>query len=155
MFPYERTAGYESTVSMCFLIAVALLVGLVWAAVFIRRGSLLIGCFAFLVVGYCMGHPFWSFHLGPVPLTLDRLLLAALAGGYLVRRRLGRVEPKPLAGADWLLFALVAWLSLSTAVYASAAATNSAGSPLWRLMASYWMPLVVYWLARQSRLTAH
>lgn len=140
---------------MPLLVVTAVLSLLVWGTVLLRRGVLLGGCLVFLVVGYCLGHPFLSFDAGPVPLTLDRLLLVALAVGYLILRRLNRLDPKPMTGTDGILLALVLLLSCSTVFSGAETRTGAGGSPLWRLIASYWMPLLVYWLARQSRITSN
>jgi O-antigen ligase len=134
------------------VIFIAVIVGLVWGAVFVLRGSLVHGCLAFLVVGYCFGHELFRFDLGPFPLTLDRLVLGGLVFAYVVHRRLGMADPKPIARDDVALFAFAGLLIASTFLHDWRAAEPGKTSPLWLLVASYLMPVTVYWIARQSRL---
>jgi hypothetical protein len=45
-----------------------------------------------LVVGYCAGHNTINFDLGPLPLTLDRILLGGLLTAFVIQWRLLRRE---------------------------------------------------------------
>ena len=76
---------------------VALIVGLaavVWGAIFARRGSLLAGCGLYIIVAYVVGHEFWHAKVGPVPLTLDRLLLVGLLAAAAIQWKVGRLTLK-------------------------------------------------------------
>lgn len=137
---------------MSLLVAIAACVVLVWGAVYFRRGSLLDGCLALLVVGYCCGHYFLQFQIGPFPLTLDRLLLGVLCLGFLVRLKLGQIDAKPAGGADWLLMILLVLLFGSAMLAGGGRLDLEEGGPIWRLVAAYLMPVAMYWLARQSHL---
>ncbi len=137
---------------MNVLIAIALLVALVWAAIYVLRGSPVQGLLAFLVIGAVLGHPFFHFELGPLPLTLDRLLLAVLLAAFVAQRVLGNADPKPWRKEDLLLVALVAWIVLSGSLAGWYGESVAPWEPLWRLLGGYLVPLVVYWIARQSRL---
>jgi len=134
------------------VIFIAVLVGLVWAAVYLMRGSLVYGCLAFLVVGLCFGHELVSFDVGPIPLTLDRLVLAGVVVAYAVHRWLGIADPKPITRVEVVLLAFAGLLMVST--LASDWRVDAPGkvSPIWQLVAGYLMPVTVYWIARQSRL---
>ncbi|NQT17665.1 MAG: O-antigen ligase family protein [Planctomycetes bacterium] len=134
------------------VIFIAVVVGLVWGTVFVARGSLVHGCLAFLVVGYCLGHELFRFDLGPFPLTLERLVLGGLVFAYVVHRRLGKTDPKPIAREDVALLAFAGLLIASTLTHDWRAAEPGKTSPLWLLVAGYLMPVVVYWIGRQSRL---
>lgn len=132
---------------------VLLAASLVWGAVFLLRGSLVIGCLAWLLAVVCFGRSFLAMDAGPVTVSLDRLVLVLLVIAYLVHRSLGRTDPKPLMLADYLLFALVAWLTLSTLTHDFGRQFfDSTSTPLWNLLAGYGMPLTVYWIIRQARL---
>ena len=82
--------------------ALAVIVGvavLVWGLAYSLRGSLIHGCLAFLVVALCFGREFFRFDVGPFFMTLDRVLLAGLVIVYVVQRRLGLTDPKPVSVA--------------------------------------------------------
>lgn len=138
---------------MNFVIFIAALAGLVWGAVFLLRGSLVHGCLAFLVVGFCFGHELIHFDLGPIPLTFERLVLGGLILAYVVHRRLGRTDPKPVARDDIVLFVFAGLLIVSTFAHDWQVSEPGKTSPVWLLVASYLMPVTVYWIARQSRLS--
>ncbi len=137
---------------MHVIIVIAALVGLVWGAVFLWRGSLLHGCLAFLVAGYCFGHELINFDLGSIPLTLDRLVLGGLIFAYAVQRRLGTAAPKPMTRLDAVLLLFAGLLVVSTFTSNWRMDVPGKASPIWLLVASYLMPVAVYWIARQSPL---
>ena len=66
---------------MPIIAAIAGLAAIVWGAIYARRGSLVVGAALVLVAAYVVGHEFWHAKVGPVPVTLDRLVLGGLAGG--------------------------------------------------------------------------
>ena len=80
---------------MTFIAAIAAAALVVWGIVYALRGSLLAGGVAFLIVGCCFNDYFFRFDVGPVTLTLDRLLLVALVVVYAVQRCLGFQMYKP------------------------------------------------------------
>ena len=80
---------------MTAVVVVAALVGLVWGGIFLLRGSPIVGCLAVLLSVCCFGYEFLHFEPS---LTIDRVLLAALVAGFVVRRALGRTDPKPFRG---------------------------------------------------------
>lgn len=138
---------------MSFILVIAAIAAIVWTMVFFRRGSLVDGCLALLIVGYCFGHYFLQFQIGPLPLTLDRVLLAVLCIGFVVQFASRRVGAKPAVGVDWLLLALVLVLTGSALLPGAGSLDLSEGGAIWRLVAVYMMPLAVYWIVRQSRLS--
>ncbi|MBN2473653.1 MAG: O-antigen ligase family protein [Pirellulales bacterium] len=130
---------------------VAAAVALIWSAIFVLRGSLTAGCLALLVAGACFGHDFLRFEVGPIPMTIDRLVVVLLLLAYAVHRRLGRTAPKPLGKTDVLLFAFLGVLAFS-ACYGSFGGQGDGIEIVFRLLAGYLIPGVVYWIARQSPL---
>lgn len=135
------------------MIAIAWILGivaLVWGGVFVFRGSLIGGCLAFLVAAACLGHSFLSFHLGPIPLTLDRLVLALVLLTYVVHRYWGRTDPKPITGIDLLLFGFTAALIISLVTADGSGNRLTPTAPVFRLIAGYLIPLILYWIARQA-----
>jgi O-antigen ligase len=135
---------------MEFILAIGALVGLFWVGVVLARGGLVGGALLVLLAGSCFGHPFFKVPFDPVPLTADRLLLAVLVIQYLVYRRWGWADPKPLTKTDYLLAALL------IVVTASALAHDfqfKKMQPLSRLGFFYLMPAVMYWMVREARWT--
>ncbi len=132
--------------------AIAVIVGvavLIWGLAYALRGSLIHGCLVFLVAALCFGRDFLRFDVGPFSLCIDRVLLGGLLIVYLVKRRLGLADPKPVAWPD------VAMLLLAIVLVASFFSSNweldAAGKvSLWQLVAGFLMPMIVYWIARQS-----
>lgn len=135
------------------LLAIAVVAAAVWGTLLVLRGSLIAGCLAFLFCVCCCGHDFVSFDIGPVPLTIDRVALLAVASAYMIQRRCGQADPKPIAPLDWLLGSFIAVLALSMLAHGWQAARPNEVSPLWRLVGGYLIPLVVYWIARQAPVT--
>jgi O-antigen ligase len=85
-----------------------------------------------------------------LPITADRLLLLVLIAQYIVYRRWGRTDPKPLARADVLLGAFLLVLCVSTVTHDFA---YRKALPASQLVFFYLMPAVVYWIARQTAWT--
>jgi O-antigen ligase len=121
--------------------------GLVWIAWFLLRGSLVAGCMAVIVGASCFGYLFWHSEGGPVPLSIDRCLVGLLAVAYVVHRGLGLTDPKPLRAVDWVLFALLGSITLSTFSHDW---HDHNFQPATHLVLFWIMPAVVYWVARQS-----
>jgi O-antigen ligase len=130
------------------LAIIAGVVGLIWGGVLFLRGGLLGGCLAVLLAGTCFGVPFYKIQLGPVPLTADRVLLVLLVGQYVVWRRFGWADPKPLGKPEILLLAFLPVLIFGT-FRADWEANNY--QPVAWLIVYYLMPAVVYWIARQAK----
>lgn len=132
---------------MIAIVAIASIVGLVWGLVLLRRGNLTAGCLAVLLVGSCFGHEF--FHLSA--LTADRVLIVGLVIAYAWFRRFQWADPKPIDKADVAFAIFLAVLTCNTL------ATDwqlHGSQPLATLLFFYLMPVVLYWVGRQSKLTA-
>jgi O-antigen ligase len=131
---------------MDFLLVILPLAGLIWLAWFMLRGSLVGGCLAAILAGACFGYSFWHAE-GGLPLTTDRLLIVLLAATYVIRRRWGQADPKPMGRADWALLMLLGALGMSTFGNDWHDHNNQPAAHL----VFYWlMPALVYWIARQS-----
>jgi O-antigen ligase len=137
---------------MELLIPIATAVLAVWLTWFALRGSLIAACLVYLLVASCFGYPFLHFDLGPTVVTLDRLVIAAVLGAYLVQRALGRTDPKPAQAVDKILLAFLAVLTISTFTHDWRVTPGCDAPPLWRLATGFIMPAIVYWVARQSSL---
>ncbi len=132
------------------MLAIGALVALFWVGVVFLRGGLLGGSLLVLLAGSCFGSPFFSVPTGLLPLTADRLLLVVLLVQYVVYRRWGLTDPKPLTTADYLLGAFLIVLGVSTLVHDFQA--NKA-RPLSQFVIFYLTPAAMYWVARQTKFT--
>ncbi len=132
---------------MDFFTLIIAVAGLVWIGWFLLRGSLIAGCMATIVGASCFGYLFWHAEGGAVPLSIDRCLVGLLGVAYVVHRGLGLTDPKPLRAADWVLFALLGTITLSTFTHDWHDHNNQ---PATHLVLFWIMPAVVFWVARQS-----
>jgi O-antigen ligase len=132
------------------IVLIVAVVALVWGAVLFLRGGLLAGCLAVLLAGICFGHSFFNVPAGPIPLTADRALWLLLVIQYVLWRKLGRTDPKPLGKAEYVLLAFVGVLLASTLTHDWWA---DKALPASRLLFFYLMPVGLYWVARQAVVT--
>ncbi len=134
---------------MPVVFAIFLAAAALWWWVYARHGSLLLGCAFFLAVGYALGHSFWHVSLGPVTLTFERLWLVSLIAVFVWKWRYGQLQARTLTGSDLLLLLFVGYITIRAILTPDAAeGTGSEVSASWRLIASFWMPAVIYWIAR-------
>ncbi len=131
------------------LLAVAVLV---WGFVYARRAEVLTLALATVVVAYVLGHSFWNKHLGPLPLTLDRLLLGYTLAIFAWRWWQGQVRSTPLVGLDWVLVAYLALMSVSWFLSRPDETVNLPSSPFWRLLVSFIIPAALYVVFRQAEI---
>jgi O-antigen ligase len=132
------------------LTLIAIVVIAVWAAAALWRGGPLAGCLAVLLAATCLSTEFFVVEAGVARLTVDRILWCLVVLLYLVWRRQGWCDPNPLRSPDVLLLVLVGYLALRT--FTSDWQANNS-TPLLHLVLWYVMPLGVYWVARQSRVS--
>lgn len=137
---------------MTFLLAILLLIGIIWGAVFAVRGSLVVGCLTLLVLGYVLGHNFINFDLGPLPLTIDRLVLGGLLGIYVAQWCLRGIDHKCWTWVEYALAAFLCLLIVSTFTHDWRLSAPGKVSPLWLLVAGYLTPGILYFLARDAQL---
>lgn len=135
---------------MAILFAIIGAAALVWGAVVFWRGGLLGGSLAVLLAGTVFGHYFYNVPLGPAPVTIDRFLWVLLLAQAIVWRRWGVNDPKPLGKPEILLGLFAAVVLLSTLTHDWHADNNA---PMARFLFFYVMPLGMYWVARQTRIT--
>lgn len=132
------------------LIAIALLVGLVWGTIFVLRGSLVVGAMLVILALNCFGYLFTHFEAGPLPLTIDRVMLGALIAAYIVQRALGRTDEKPLNAGDWATLAFVGYLLVNMFTGDWQNVQKKEMTPPWRWFGGYCTPLLLYWVAKQA-----
>ncbi len=133
---------------MAAVLIIFALAAAVWALVYAWRGSLVLGSVASLLLGYALTNHFWRLGLGPVSLTVGRVLVAGLVVLLVWRWRQGLVQRRPLAGADWLAAMFVGYVTLSYLFTSPAIGFESSISPTWRIIACFWMPAALYLVVR-------
>ena len=138
---------------MPIVATIAALAAIVWTAIYARRGSLVVGCGLFLAVGYAVGFDFWNARLGPLPVTLDRLVLVGLVVAFAVQWRARRFKLYPPTASDWLLGGLLLVLTVSAVLSGTPQIANAETSKWGRLVTSFLIPAVLYWIARQTPIT--
>lgn len=124
--------------------------GLVWSAVLFRRTGLLGGCLAVLLAGSCFSWAFYETNIGPIPITIDRLLVGVLVAAFSVSWRLGHLASRPLDKQDLVLIGLLAVLALSILSHGGGPDTIKAIMTLFLFFA---IPFVLYWVARNVTLS--
>jgi O-antigen ligase len=103
-----------------------------------------------LLAGCCFSHPFFFVRFGPLPLTADRLMAVLLVALYVIFRKFGLADPKPLRKTEILLGALLVVVAMSVVTHDWR--TNDS-EPVARFILYIAMPAVLYWIARQSKLS--
>jgi O-antigen ligase len=126
------------------------LAAVTWWAVYAHHGSLLPGVGVAVAFGYVFGPPFWSLQVGPVPFTVDRLLMLGLAAALLWQWRQGRLSVGFISPADWLLIATIGYFSVRCLLTPAAPMDASSVNPWWRLVAAFWVPSGLYLIARAA-----
>lgn len=129
----------------------AAVAAVLWGLLFARRASLTITALATVAVGYVLGHSFWNAHVGPLPLTLDRLLLGGLACLLGWRMWRGELDQRRIGGVEWALAAVLAWLTFSALTSRPADDAQLPTSPMWRLLFSFWAPAILLFTGRAAR----
>lgn len=135
---------------MPVVLTILAVAALVWWAAYAQRGSLWAACAGFVAIGYVLGPPLLTLRAGPVPLTVDRLLLLGLCGVMLWHWRSGQLRLGAMTGFDWLLIATVTYLTIRCAVTPDPPADGSTVKPWWRLISAFWAPTAVYVAARTA-----
>ncbi len=136
---------------MTAILIIAAICALVWGTYLTLRGSLVGGCFVYLVLVTCFANNFLQFDIGPLTWTLDRLFLCLLVAAFCVQWRLGKIDFKKLAAGEYLLVAFLGLAVVSTLTHDWRAAPADV-SILMRLANGLLIPTVIYMIARQARL---
>lgn len=135
---------------MEFIALIVAVAAMVWGAALLRQGGLMAGCLLVLISGICFGPPFFSLAGGPMPLTADRALLGLLVVMYAGYRYFGWTECNPLTATDGAVAALIGILVLNTFTHDW---KLNRSQPLSYLVFFWLMPVAIYWVARQMKIT--
>lgn len=121
--------------------------GLAIGAAIARSIPPLVAGLAVLVATCVFGVVFWNIEFGGITFSLDRLLLVGVLLAAAWQWRLGQLDLKPLLWVDYLLLLFVAILTINAFCH-----DWRSVDALQHLINGYWIPLALYFLARQSRL---
>jgi O-antigen ligase len=135
---------------MEIVLAILAVGGLFWWGAYARRGSLWIGAAAFVALGYVLAPPLWTAHIGPIPLTIERILLMGFGAAFLWKWRQGELTLRHISAADWLLLIAISYFTIRCAMTPAPPADGSSVKPWWRLIAAFWIPAALYLAARTS-----
>lgn len=112
--------------------------------------SPLVACLLVLLVGVTFGAPFFKVNLGPLPITIDRVLwgvlLLTLGIGWLK----GALEPKPLNRTDLIVIGMALLIIASTFLHDWSYREKM---PLSRLLFFQMLPMGFYFAIRHCRIT--
>ena len=133
---------------MEFLIPLFCLAALVWSIPVIRSGKVIHFATLLLAVGTIFGPQFFAID-GPIQISLDRLLWAAMIGLALVQWRLGNLAKAKMSRIDWMLLAITGYLFISCQ---RGGQPPTGSSPTARWLFYIAMPLGTYWIARVANL---
>ena len=103
-----------------------------------------------LLAGTCFGYPLLAIPTQPIPITFDRILWIVLMVQLFLWWRSGLTERSPIRRTELLLLALVGVLAVSIATHDW---TVNRNLPLSRFLFYYLMPVGMYWVGRQARIT--
>lgn len=102
-----------------------------------------------LITGSVLSSEFFSLPAGPIPITIDRLLLLGMMALFGMLLFVGREELRPLNRADVIILALVTFITFSAFSHDWKFQRNL---PVSRLLFFNLMPIALYWVLRTSRL---
>lgn len=125
---------------------------LVWGMLCVRQLEPIWLGLAAVLVGYVFGYTFWHTSVGPLPVTIDRLLLGGCVATFVWRLRNRQLADSPWAPVDWALLVTLLWLTGSMLLAGKSPIVSDA-PPHWRLVFSFWAPAMLYLAARQSQIT--
>lgn len=104
-----------------------------------------------LLVGSVLGHEFFHISAGPIPITFDRLLLAAAASWFGWRFLTGREDLLRLNRVDMAILIWLVVISISTLTHDFQVLNNMPAS---RLLFFNWLPVLLYLIVRHCQITA-
>ncbi len=137
---------------MSLVILFLAIAGAIWGLFVLRHTSIILQCLVVLVAGSVIGHSFYNVSVGPIPITLDRILfllvlvqlgLFAWIHGHTFSGRINRV--------DILVCLLFVVLTTSTFIHDFRYKENL---PLGRLLFLNWMPMAMYLVVRHCKISS-
>src|SRR5262245_15738260 len=133
---------------MEIVLAITAAAAALWGALLVRSASLWLAAALFVAMGYVLGPPLWTAHVGPITITADRGLLIGLGCMGIWHCRRGQLAPGIMTGFDWLLCATLAYFTLRCALTGAPPPDGASVKPFWKLVAAFWVPAAIYFAAR-------
>ena len=136
---------------MQFLIFVAWILAIIWGTLWAARGSVVLGSAVYLIVSSILGPQFFSFELGGITMSLDRLILPALLVAYFAQRFVShrRIDWR-FSRIDWVLLGFLALL-LASAFGHDWRRTGADQVPIFpHLVEGYLLPILLFWMLQRS-----
>jgi hypothetical protein len=141
---------------MEFILILGAVVVAVWFAVlfryrqWIRLNPVLVGGVSTIFVGTVFGHTFFNMSLGPLPITLDRLLLGLVALVFLWQFFNRRDEFKGFDRTDAVVLGFLGMLGVSTFTHDWSFRENM---PLAQLLFFNFLPICLYFMLKNTHLS--
>lgn len=135
---------------MEFLIPLILLAAAIWGLLLVRKLTPLVLGILVISLGSIFGPEFYSIKVGPIPLTIDRVLWVAMLGMVammILQRRDGTPTYSPV---DFYLLAFLVVVGFSTMTHDWSANGNAA---LARYLFFQVMPISFFWIGRHLKIT--
>ena len=110
-----------------------------------------LGCVGVVLIGSVLGRDFFHLSLGPLPLTLDRLLLGVL---WLIFGWQAIFNRQQFTRINYVDLAILMWLAMITFSTFTHDFTIMENGPLSRLLFFNYVPVLLYFLTRWVRFEA-
>lgn len=120
-----------------------------WALVIARHVSITVQLLGVLIAGSVIGHAFFNHSIGPIPVTIDRVLLVFVAAQLVIQFFWKREKPFQINRLDILVAGLFLLLTISTFTHDW---QYKEKMPLGRLLFFNWIPIAIYFLTRSCEL---
>ena len=98
-----------------------------------------------------MGYEFLNFNFGGVSFSVDRFVLLALLGTYLVQWKLGHTSPKSTTGTERALFAFLTLLCVNAFAFGTYLPNPQMAPVMPHLIEGYIIPLILYWIGCRAK----
>lgn len=102
-----------------------------------------------VLTGSVLGHDFFHVSSGPIPITIDRLLMGGMMVAFVWLFLTGKEDIRKLNRLDYAIIALLIFSTYSTITHDWRLLNNMPAS---RLLFFNFMPAALYWVVRTSRL---
>lgn len=141
---------------MEIVFGIGALVALVWLAVAwrysgrFRLNPIAVGGVVTVLVGTVFGHAFFNTNVGPIPVTLDRVLLGAVFLLFLMRFFYGKEGVRRIDRTDIVVLGYLGLLTMSTFTHDWRFRDNL---PLSQLLFFVFLPTCLYFVTKNCRLS--
>lgn len=152
----EIRIGYRLAIQMEFFLGIGVLAAAIWLGVLWRYwerfqfSPIVVGGVATVLVGTVLGHGFFNTNIGPIPITLDRLLLGAVALVFLFRYLRLQEEFRGFDRTDIVVLGFLMVLTLSTFTHDWGFRDNL---PISQLLFFVLLPVCLYFVIKHCHLS--